>query len=167
MNFEIKKPVEKESEKKKTIANNATQKKEFGLYYIDLKHFKNNILSVKYIKNKNVVPSFRSIVISSELKPILTEMIELKYIDKSKYNKLSKEDKRIINNFSKFLDIETEKNDDDEEFEKQYQILLGEVMAKNDNPQIKSKLRKYIMMGLNEGKISKTNAFNLIMQLNL
>jgi hypothetical protein len=150
------------------VKTDEEKKKVFGKYYIDLKHFKNNILTVKYLKSTNVVPNFKSIIMNSSIKPIINEMMDLKYIDKIKYEKLSGDEKRLINNLAKFMNIKNDlKKSTDDEFQKQYEILLGEVVAGNDSPIIKTQLRKYILQAINEGLLTRNCGYNLLVELKL
>ena len=56
---------------------------------------------------------------------------------------------------------------EDEDFQKNYEILLGEFNAGNNSPQIKNGLKKYILEGIQENKIPKHQAMMLLYQLSL
>jgi hypothetical protein len=143
-------------------------RKVYGKYYIDMKHYKNNILTLKYTKTANVVPTFKSIIMSAQIKPMIKEMLDMNYIDNAKYEKLSSEDKRLIDHLSKFLEIKNDfKQESDDDFQKQFDILLGEKTAGNNNPLINVQLRKYILQAINENRMTRNQGFQLLLELNV
>jgi hypothetical protein len=157
----VKKPKQKKEE-------SLAERKVYGKFYIDLKHYKNNILSLKYCKTENVVPSFKSIIMSAQVKAVVKEMLDLSYIDKTKYEKLTAEDKRLIDRLSGYMKINHDiKKESDDDVQKQFQILVGEATAGNDSPLIKAQLKKYILQAVNENRMSRMQAYQLMMELNL
>ena len=62
------------------------------------------------------------------------------------------------------LDIMDKEGDDNN---KQFQLLLGQFQAGNNNPETIKKLRKMIMWAINEKRITKTDGFNYLIQLTL
>jgi len=44
-------------------------------------------------------------------------------------------------------------------------VLVGELQAGNDNPQIRAKLKEYVILGLKTGRIKKADGLELLMQL--
>jgi hypothetical protein len=58
-------------------------------------------------------------------------------------------------------------DDLDAQFQKEYEILLGEFNSGNDSPEVKKSLKRYVVEGLNEGKLNRHQAYFLLYQLSL
>jgi len=137
--------------------------------YIELNKLRDNILSVKYQRNDTYVSSLKSQKISKDVKDIIDDIIASKYNVRI-FDKLSPDDKRLVKRLVKTLDIEDiipTNNSNDEEFQKQFDILRGELMSGNTNPQIKTQLKKYVIEALNSGLMPLRECHLLLYQLSL
>jgi hypothetical protein len=142
-------------------------KKVFDKYYIDLKKLNQNVISLKYVKNSNVVQTYKPTIISGKVKHIIENIMNNNFIQ-SEYNLLPQNDKRIIRNLNRYISfnlIGAEKDDD--EFQTKFEILRGEIGAGNDSRIVRTEFRKFILTGIQEGKIARKEGIQLIQDLNL
>jgi len=138
-----------------------------GNFYIELNKLKDNILSVKYRKSDAFIPTVKVQHITNKLKEIIEDVIKNTY-DERFFKLLTKEDKRIFKRFVKAVKLDLPMEDEqDKEFQKNYEILLGEWRSGNDAPEIKKALKQYIIEALAEAKITKNDAYFLLYQLSL
>jgi hypothetical protein len=80
---------------------------------------------------------------------------------------LNEKEKTILNQFLSICRIKdiVLNRDELENFNKDFDILLGEIEAGNDNPQIKSKLKSMIHTAMKLGRISKNEGFEILLKL--
>lgn len=136
-------------------------------YYVDLKKLGNNVLCVKYSLNDAFVPSLKVQRVSNAVRDLINDILENKYNTRI-FQMLTDNEKRVVKRFVSAckLDVEIDKNLDDE-FQRNFEVLLGEYQSGNDSPQVKKELKKYIMEALQENKIPKSQAMLLLYELSL
>lgn len=127
---------------------------------------KNNILRIKYKSTRNTHHEFRQMRISQELSDIIQDILHEKF--NVKLLKILKPREKVVLN--KFLQITKIKNinvDEDElkEFNKNFDILVGEIESGNDNPELKTKLREYINLAIKLKRLPRNEAYDLLMNL--
>jgi hypothetical protein len=140
-----------------------------GMYYLEKKKLNENILSVKYSKTDSPIQKLRSQKISNELKEIINDVITNKF-NKRLYDGLNETDKRLFNRLIdtvKLTDSIPIDNSLDDNFQKNYQVLLGEFQSGNNSPEIKDALKRYVVEGLGMGIINKNESLFLLYQLSL
>ena len=138
-----------------------------GKFYIEKHKLKDNLLSVKYSKNEVPPSQLRPRSISTALRGLIEDVIADKYNERV-YNMLEDDDKRLFKKFVKVLKLPIDTYDDlDKEYQKNYELLKGQFMSGNNSPEIKSQLRKYIVEGMNEGKLNRSESMFLLYQLSL
>ena len=64
------------------------------------------------------------------------------------------------------MDIVTD-DTDEQDFQKKYEILLGEYNSGNNNPEIVKQLKSYILQAMNEHLMPKSQGLYLMHQLSL
>jgi hypothetical protein len=146
---------------------------EFGKYCISMPHLANNFLKVKYLNNGNEVPSFRQSKISEEMRDFLEDLCETERLNEKVLNKLSSSEKRL---FAKLINqsglygkykVRLQKNSEEEDEEKRFELVKGEFIAGNDNPAIIKELKHLIIKFMMEGKIPKNQGNDLLFQLSV
>jgi len=70
--------------------------------------------------------------------------------------------KRIVDALKLDLDL---KDKSDEEYQRQFEIVLGEYRGGSTSRLIKHKLKQYIMESLESGMIPRRQAFSLLFEL--
>ena len=148
------------AERKSTIT-----KKIINGKYIDLGKLKNNVICIRYVKTGTLIPTVKVQNISSNVKEVVEDIINDKF-DKRLYEKLAINDKRLIKRIADAFKLDIDTNDHtDEEYQRQFEIVIGEWRAGNTSPAIKSKLKQYVTESLESGKIPRREAFNLLFEL--
>lgn len=136
------------------------------LYLIDLDKLNRNIINVKYEKNSKVVEALRNKNISKDCADCIRNIIDDKFNNKE-YMLLSPNEKSIVKILIKRCKFVNAKINDpeDDAFQKRFEILRGEYLAGQDNPQVLKELRQYVLIAQQEGQISKKEATELLLQL--
>jgi len=133
--------------------------------YIDLNKLKNNIICIRYCKTRALIPSVKVQHINNDVKEIIDDIINDKF-EKRLYEKLDVNDKRLIKRIVDALKLDIDlKDKTDEEYQRQFEIVLGEYRAGSTSPLIKHKLKQYIMESLESGMIPRRQAFSLLFEL--
>jgi hypothetical protein len=136
-------------------------------FYIEKNKLRDNILSVKYSKNEVPPSQLRPRSISTALRELIEDVIKDNYNEKV-YKMLPDDDKRTFKKFVKVLKLPIDTFDDlDKEYQKNYELLKGQFLSGNNSPEIKNALRKYIVEGMNEGKLNRSESMFLLYQLSL
>ena len=105
--------------------------------------------------------------ISAALRGLIEDVIDDNYNEKV-YQMLEDDDKRTFKKIVKVLKLPIDTYDDlDKEYQKNYELLKGQFLSGNNSPEIKSALRKYIVEGMNEGKLNRSESMFLLYQLSL
>jgi hypothetical protein len=140
-------------------------RKEFNGKYIDLKKLRENILSIKYVKTNTYIPTVKSQHINDDLKEVITDLVSDKF-DKRLFEKLLDNDKRLLKRIIKAFSLNIDLKDmKEEEYRKQYDILLGQLRAGNNSPLIKNKLKEYILDSNESGLLTRREMWNLLHEL--
>ena len=146
---------------------------EFGNYLIHAPQLEKGFLALKY-PSEGPVKEFPKSVISSDFSTLLYEIIDTKKFNTNEYDKLDDNEKELfdrlitfakisrndIENMSKHRKITDKQRDIDI---KRFNILKGEIVAGNDNPNIIKEMKALLIKLHNEKVISKAD-FNKIMQ---
>ena len=139
-------------------------------YYVDMKKLKNNILSVKYAKTDAHIPTLKVTPITDGVKDLLTKILNEDQYDDSLYKKLKDTEKRLVKRFLKATKLDEQIDlgkDEDETFQTQFQILLGEFNSGNDSPVVKKSLKKFVLEGMQSNQIPRSHGMMLLYQLSL
>jgi hypothetical protein len=133
--------------------------------YIDLNKLKNNIICIRYCKTRALVPNVKVQHVSNDIKEIINDIIEDKF-EKRLYEKLNINDKRLVKRIvdSLKLDIDLHSKED-EEYARQFDVVLGEWKGGNNNDMIKAKLKQYIMESMESGLLPRRECFKLLFEL--
>jgi gas vesicle protein len=146
--------------------------KEFGKFMINFMLLDDNILLIKYKKSYAPVPSLRRTIISDELKDMIIYLFDTGEIDYQSGQKLSKSEKDIFDlliiksGLKTQLKYNKEKmKDTAEDIIEQFNILKGQIIAGNDNPEIKNKIKDLLSKMVNMNKINVETADDIINDL--
>ena len=148
---------------KRTIGN----KKLINGKYIDLGKLKDDILVVRYVSTGAYLPNLKAQSITKGSREVIEDILGGKF-DERLYKKLTADERRVIKRFVSVLKLDINvKDDDDIDFSKKYQILLGEFAAGNTNPEVKNQLKKYVVEAIAQNKIPKHQGYSLLFQLSV
>ena len=155
------------SEEDKPVRKNTIPKKVINGKFIDLNKLKNNILTVRYLKTGGFVPTVKSQHISNDVKSVIEDIINDKF-EKRLYEKLQPDEKRLVKRLVGALKIDIDVNTkEDDEYRKQFEIVLGEFQAGNTSPAIKNKLKQYVAESMQSGMITRREAWQLLYELTI
>ena len=141
------------------------EKKIINGTYIDLGKLKNNIISVRYVSTCAMIPTVKVWSISNDVKEIIEDIINKKY-DKRLYGKRTLNNKRLNKRIVTALKLDIDVHDkSDEEYQRQFEITLGEFESGNSNPLIKHKLKQYVMESMESGHLPRREAFKIMFEL--
>ena len=142
--------------------------------YINSKHFldegeleKNNLV-MKSNNTNRIIYNMKPVKITSKLKEVILLTLQ-KNFNKEKYSKLTSQEKDIFKRFLRASKINTilEDDEEDEMNDKRFHILLGEIKAGNNNIEMIKELRKYALKAFNEGKISRSQLNNILLDISI
>jgi hypothetical protein len=138
-----------------------------GKFIIDMEKLRKNILSVTYSSCRATVPSLKKENISNDVKNIITDIIEGKY-NANLFNKMKPDDQRIVSTFVRTMKIpDISMKEFDSAYQLNYEVLLGQVNAGQNNPIVKRELKQYILRAITEGLIPKSQGYNKLFELSL
>jgi hypothetical protein len=154
-------------EEDKPVRKNAVPKKIINGKYIDLNKLKNNILTVRYVKTGGFIPTIKAQHISNDVRSVIEDIINDKF-EKRLFDKLGTNEKRLIKRLITALKIDIDiSSKEEDEYRRQFDILLGEMRAGNNNPDIKNKLKQYVVESMNSGMLTRREAFQLLYELTI
>lgn len=136
-----------------------------GPYYVDLNKLDQGILCVKYTKSDAIHQNIKVQKLTHEAKEMIKDILNSRF-NARLFDKMAPDDQRVIKNFVKRAKIDLD-IDDDDDFERNFQLLKGEFISGNDNPELKKQLKMYTLHGINEGRIPRSTGMLLLYQLSL
>jgi hypothetical protein len=138
-----------------------------GKFTINLEKLRRNILHVCYTNSRASIPALKRENITSDARDVLLDILANKYNDKL-FNKLkSPDEQRLISTFVRTMKIPISMTEFDDSYQKNYEVLSGEVSAGNNNPKVKAELKLYILRGISEGLIPRHSGQLMLYNLSL
>jgi hypothetical protein len=154
-------------EDEQPVRKNTVLKKVINGKYIDLNKLKNNILTVRYVKTGGFIPTVKSQHISNDVKSVIEDLISDKF-EKRLFEKLQPDEKRLVKRLVAALKIDIDVNTkEDDEYRKQFEIVLGEFQAGNTSPAIKNKLKQYVAESMQSGFLTRRECWQLLYELTI
>jgi hypothetical protein len=78
------------------------------------------------------------------------------------------DDQRIVSTFVRTMKIpDISMKEFDSAYQLNYEVLLGQVNAGQNNPIVKRELKQYILRAITEGLIPKSQGYNKLFELSL
>ncbi len=143
-----------------------------GLKKIGKKHYvnkrkldKDNLLEIRYIKN-NHLTHIKPTKVSHNVKNIINDVLTGKNDVKDYLRQLNNKEKSLIGKVNKVVGMGL-MMDDDEGYNNDFNILMGQIRSGNNNKEIQDKLREHIFYFYDIGKITKIKAYKLLHELKL
>jgi hypothetical protein len=147
--------------------------KEFGKYCIHMPQLLNkDVLNVKY-HSLGGIPDFKPLAISENYKDLMVDLLTNNKLNHSLYKQLPLQEKKHFEKVSigagifNKLGISKLHNDDDKKDMERFELVRGEIEAGNDNPKLLKEMKHFVIKFLNDGKITKQTAFNLLLELSV
>jgi len=144
--------------------------KEFGKYLIHMPSLKKGILNLKFPSFASI-PTIKQTILSADLLDLITDLLENKTINKRLYSRMSKEDQDFIYTIAQKAEIDEtlgmgiRVNDTHKKEMERFQLVRGQVMAGNNNPEILRELKQYIMKFMRDGTMNKHQGSDLLFEI--
>jgi hypothetical protein len=148
------------------------QDPKFGRYMISINGLKKGVLKLLY-PSKAPLQTFPHSLISSDLRKIICDVVYEKCFDESEYNRLEEDEQRLFDDLITFCKADnngglllykhkkySDKSRDKDV--KRFNILRGELMAGNDNPEILKELKTLLFRMMDQNTITRSE-YNKIM----
>jgi hypothetical protein len=143
---------------------------EFGKYLINLDALRNrHRLVVKYPSKVNVMNFRQNQIVSPKFVSLLTDFINTRILDRELYNDLDDKEQNLLTKISRIseinLGISTKFSKYEKELLKRFDLLKGEVIAGNNNPEILRELKSMILRLTHENILTKKQRDALLYDL--
>lgn len=136
-----------------------------GKYYIDRSKLKKNVLEIRYVKNRHLIP-VKPHVISAKLKNIIENHLQGEFKASDTYD-LSAKEKHLLLMIAPYLNINKDDLDENDEYHDRFEVIRGSIMAGNNNENIKKEARKYLLHAYQTGQINRMTYTTMIEELDL
>ena len=147
--------------------------REFGKYAINLSQLENNDkLIVKY-KSLGPLPKFKPVSVSDLFRDFLLDIFENGKPNKRVFSQLDEDERRLFEDiatgaglWSSFGLKRTTTSQEDID-DKDFELLRGEYLAGNNNPQVIVALRRLVVKMMTTGRMKKSEGMDLLMELSV
>ena len=134
-------------------------------YFINKKKLKDNILDIRYSKNRHLIP-IKTQYISGNVKHFIETLLSKGKLDKGLYHKLSNVEKNLVRSVQPYFGSDTDFEDGDA-FNTRFDVIRGELLAGNNSNALKQEARQYLLHALNTSRISRHFYINCLQELGL
>jgi len=143
-----------------------TEKQIHKKYFIDTNKLNNNVLEVRYNKNRHLT-GIKTQIIGSGVKNIISNIINDNEMDEKEYHELTDSERHLIRTILNMLEKSHLIKNKDEEFNEKFQILLGSYNAGNNSEILKNQLRQYIIHAMKLNIIPRNTGHQMLLELSL
>ena len=133
-------------------------------YFIDTHKLNNNILEVRYNKNRHLT-NVKTQVIGHGVKNIIHSIINDDTMNEKEYHVLTEQEKHLIRTILNMLDKSHLLSNADEEFNERFQILLSEYNAGNNSEILRNQIKQYILHAMKLNMISRQAGQQMIIEM--
>lgn len=144
---------------------------EFGKLALSKKHLNKGQLSVRSLKSGQQNPAIPTCEVSEDFVDILENFLQTEKLNERALKKLDQKEKKLFSTllnksglYGKYK-MKVAKTDDEVAEEERFNLVKGEIIAGNDNPEIVKELKRFLMKFVMEGRIPKREAHELLFQL--
>ena len=133
-------------------------------YFIDTHKLNNNILEVRYNKNRHLT-NVKTQVIGNGVKNIIHNIINDNNMNQNDYHVLTQQEKHLIRTILNMLDKNHLVSNADEEFNERFQILLSEYNAGNNSEILRNQIKQYILHAMKLNMIGRQAGQQMIIEM--
>ena len=144
----------------------STEKQIHKKYFIDTNKLNNNVLEVRYNKNRHLT-GIKTQMIGSGVKNIISNIIDNDKMDEKEYHTLSQNEQHLIRTILNMLEKSHLIKNKDQEINEKFQILLGSYNAGNNSEILKTQLRQYILHAMKLNLIPRNTGNAMLIELSL
>ena len=143
----------------------------FGKYIIHMPYLENdNVLNVKF-KSMGSIPSIKPVSIDDNFKEFILDIMNTGGVNQKHYNSLTEPEKthfhKIVKGagLSNALKFKPDDKIDDKKDVKRIDILVGQIVAGNDNDRVKKECKELIKKCVDNGSITRHRGMDLLFQI--
>jgi hypothetical protein len=133
-------------------------------YFIDTHKLNNNVLEVRYNKNRHLT-NVKTQVIGHGVKNIIHSIINNDDMDQNDYHVLTEQEKHLIRTILNMLDKSHLLSNADEAFNERFQILLSEYNAGNNSEILRNQIKQYILHAMKLNMIGRQAGQQMIIEM--
>jgi len=145
--------------------------RQFGKYVINMPQLKDrDILNVKF-PSLGRIPQFKPTPISDIMKDFILELLETGKVSNRIYEQIPIDERQLFEKIAtgagilNLLKIKRTISNEDKEDNNRFTLLKGEYLAGNNSVALLKELRKLVVKFIQQGKISKHDGTNLLIEL--
>ena len=144
---------------------------QFGKYLLHANNMNKSVLSVHH-KGGGRVQSIPVQSMSEDLRDFIVEVLQNKKASQKLFSRLPLREQKLFEKMSKgagvhhTLGLKPVKSDEDEKLEDRFEVLKGEWLAGNNSHELVRELRKIVIYFMEEGRLTKSQARELLMTIN-
>ena len=147
--------------------------RQFGKYVINIPQLKErDILNVKF-PSLGRIPQFKPTPISDVMKEFILELLDTGKVSNRIYEQIPIEERQLFEKIAtgagilNALKLKRTISNDDKEDNDRFTLLKGEYLAGNNSVALLKELRKLVVKFMSQGKISKHDGMNLLIELSV
>lgn len=147
--------------------------RQFGKYVINIPQLKErDILNVKF-PSLGRIPQFKPTPISDVMKEFLLELLDTGKVSNRIYEQIPIEERQLFEKIAtgagilNALKLKRTISNEDKEDNDRFTLLKGEYLAGNNSVALLKELRKLVVKFMSQGKISKHDGMNLLIELSV
>jgi hypothetical protein len=143
-----------------------TEKNIHKKYFIDTHKLNNNVLEIRYNKNRHLT-NIKTQVVGNGVKNIIHNIIHYDNLNQQDYHVLTDHEKHLIRTILNMLDKPHLLSNSDQQFNDQFQILLSEWNAGNNSEILRSQLKQYIIQAMKLYIIPQKTGNQMLIEMSL
>ena len=143
-----------------------TEKNIHKKYFIDTHKLNNNVLEIRYNKNRHLT-NIKTQVVGNGVKNIIHNIIHYDNLNQQDYHVLTDHEKHLIRTILNMLDKSHLLSNSDQQFTDQFQILLSEWNAGNNSEILRSQLKQYIIQAMKLYIIPQKTGNQMLIEMSL
>ena len=117
------------------------------------------------MKTNAYIPTVKAQHISNDVKEVINDLITDKF-DNRLFEKLPEGDRRLVKRVIKAFSLDINIKDmTEDEYRKQFDVVLGQFQAGNNSPLIKNKLKQYVIESMESGFLTRRESWNILFEL--
>jgi hypothetical protein len=147
--------------------------RQFGKYVINMPQLKErDILNVKF-PSLGRIPQFKPTPVSDIMKEFILELLETGKVSNRIYEQIPIEERQLFEKIAtgagilNALKLKRTISNEDKEDNDRFTLLKGEYLAGNNSVALLKELRKLVVKFMSQGKISKHDGMNLLIELSV
>ena len=143
-----------------------TEKQIHKKYFIDTHKLNNNVLEIRYNKNRHLT-NVKTQVIGNGVKNIISDIMNNDNMNEKDYHVLTEHEKHLIRTILNMLEKSHLLSNADEQFNNKFQILLSEYNAGNNSEILRNQLKQYIIHAMKLGIIPRNTGNAMLLEMSL